>query len=195
MRLGTKAELRERFGVAVATVNEAVRMLEMRGLIDARPGPGGGLFVRDRSPLVRLRHATLSVDEPRTELVRDCLRVRTAIEPMICSDAGKLCTTSDQQALDECLRRMNSATDPREYMKANWDLHRTIAALPPTWFYASSISGCSTPVEDALEDVELDDEVLQQQNLDHRELVDAIDRAIKSGYRPQSHDTTRSTWT
>lgn len=37
-RLGTKDDLRKRFGVAVATVNEAVRLLETRGLIEARPG-------------------------------------------------------------------------------------------------------------------------------------------------------------
>src|SRR3954453_13018526 len=43
-RLGTKDDLRQRFGVAVATVNEAVRLLEMRGLIVPPPGPGGGVF-------------------------------------------------------------------------------------------------------------------------------------------------------
>ncbi len=37
-RLGSKDDLRKRFGVAVATVNEAVRLLETRGLIEARPG-------------------------------------------------------------------------------------------------------------------------------------------------------------
>src|SRR4051812_50210147 len=48
-RLGTKDDLRQRFGVAVATVNEAVRLLEMRGLIEARPGPRGGGFVANSS--------------------------------------------------------------------------------------------------------------------------------------------------
>jgi DNA-binding FadR family transcriptional regulator len=37
-RLGTKDDLRRRFGVAVATVNEAVKLLETRGLVGARPG-------------------------------------------------------------------------------------------------------------------------------------------------------------
>src|ERR1700704_266749 len=44
-RLGTKEDLRQRFNVAVATVNEAVKLLETRGLVVARPGPGGGVFV------------------------------------------------------------------------------------------------------------------------------------------------------
>src|ERR687885_440239 len=58
-RLGTKDDLRQRFGVAVATVNEAVRLLETRGLIEARPGPGGGVFVAASSVRAALRRDNL----------------------------------------------------------------------------------------------------------------------------------------
>lgn len=39
-RLGTKEDLRQRFNVAVATINEAVKLLDTRGLVEARPGLG-----------------------------------------------------------------------------------------------------------------------------------------------------------
>ena len=52
-KLGTKDDLRQRFNVAVATVNEAVKLLDTRGLVEARPGPGGGVFVA--SPASRMR--------------------------------------------------------------------------------------------------------------------------------------------
>jgi DNA-binding FadR family transcriptional regulator len=55
-RLGTKEELRSRFGVALATINEAIRLLEMRGMLTARPGPGGGVFVTHASTRARLNH-------------------------------------------------------------------------------------------------------------------------------------------
>ena len=45
-RLGTKDDLRKRFRVAVATLNEALRLLEMRGLIEARPDPAVGCSSR-----------------------------------------------------------------------------------------------------------------------------------------------------
>src|SRR5436853_2965979 len=57
-RLGTKDELRRRFGVAAATINEAVRLMDSRGLVSARPGPGGGVFVTDVSARSRLAQMT-----------------------------------------------------------------------------------------------------------------------------------------
>ena len=43
--IGGEAELTARFGVGVAAVREASRILEARGLARVRRGPGGGLFV------------------------------------------------------------------------------------------------------------------------------------------------------
>ena len=43
--IGSEAELTERFGVGVAAVREASRILDARGLARVRRGPGGGLFV------------------------------------------------------------------------------------------------------------------------------------------------------
>jgi DNA-binding FadR family transcriptional regulator len=43
--IGSEAELIARFGVGVAAIREATRILEARGLARVRRGPGGGLFV------------------------------------------------------------------------------------------------------------------------------------------------------
>ncbi|HEY3718019.1 MAG TPA: FCD domain-containing protein [Jatrophihabitantaceae bacterium] len=43
-RLGSKDDLRVRCGVSVGTFDEAVRLVQARGLVAMRPGPGGGLF-------------------------------------------------------------------------------------------------------------------------------------------------------
>src|ERR1700744_4258006 len=74
-RLGTKEDLRKRFGVAVATVNEAVRLLEMRGMIQARPGPGGGVFVARSSVRLAMSHVVLGFHTGSTSYA-ECLEVR-----------------------------------------------------------------------------------------------------------------------
>ena len=70
--LGTKDELRQRFGVAVATINEAVRLLEGRGLVVALDRrPGGVRRVRDEA--VRLGAACVEAavgDARRPPFVR-----------------------------------------------------------------------------------------------------------------------------
>ena len=113
-RLGTKDDIRQRFGVAVATINEAVRLLEMRGLIEARPGPGGGLFVANSSVRVAIRRSSPQATWGAARYA-DCLVVRTALEPIVCRDAAAHHDDEDLAAMRAHRRRDGAplATDPR----------------------------------------------------------------------------------
>jgi GntR family transcriptional regulator, transcriptional repressor for pyruvate dehydrogenase complex len=128
-RLGTKEELRQRFGVAVATVNEAVRLLETRGLIEARPGPGGGVFVARSSVRVALKRDGLD-GSWGTAGFADCLAVRNGLEPLVCREAARHHADEDIHALEKILAAMERhADEPRAYLELNWALHRRIAKL------------------------------------------------------------------
>src|SRR3954449_10356371 len=87
-RIGTKDDLRHRFGVAVATVNEAVRLLETRGLIEARPGPGGGVFVAASSVRAALQRGNLEATWGAAQMDH-CLAVRNGLEPLVCHEAAR----------------------------------------------------------------------------------------------------------
>jgi DNA-binding FadR family transcriptional regulator len=128
-RLGTKDDLRQRFGVAVATVNEAVRLLEMRGLIEARPGPGGGVFVARSSVRVALKRNGLRATWGAARF-SDCLVVRNALEPTVCHDAASYHGEDDVTAMHRILDEMErDGDDARAYLEHNWALHRRIAKL------------------------------------------------------------------
>src|SRR6478609_2148437 len=105
-RLGTKEDLRKRFGVAVATINEAVRLLEMRGLIEARPGPGGGLFVATSSVRVAIRRSSPQATWGAARYA-DCLVVRTALEPIVCRDAAAHHDDEDLAAIHRIVEEMD----------------------------------------------------------------------------------------
>ncbi|MFN8216079.1 MAG: FCD domain-containing protein [Solirubrobacterales bacterium] len=174
-RLGTKEDIRNRFGYAVATVNEALRLLEARGLIEARPGPGGGMFVASPSSRVRLNHLVLGFkvgDAPLT----DCLAVRNALEPLVCREAAAHCKTADAKALRQIISRMQKQTEnPKAFLRLNWDLHRRMARMatnaPLKTLYLTLLDF----VDDGLDSVTGGEFFDAEENLVvHEELVEAV---------------------
>jgi DNA-binding FadR family transcriptional regulator len=174
-RLGTKEELRRRFGVAVATINEAVRLLEMRGLVEARPGPGGGVFVARGSSRVALSHSVLNFKWGSTTF-SDCLAVRDALEPMVCREAARNHTPDDIKALRRIAAQMGRHTDdPREYLRLNYKLHRRIAKLCRNAALHMLYLTLLDAMETTLARAELQDFDWAEHLAEHRELISAID--------------------
>jgi GntR family transcriptional regulator, transcriptional repressor for pyruvate dehydrogenase complex len=176
-RLGTKDELKERFGVAVATVNEAIRLLQARGLVDVRPGPRGGVFAREPSPFVRLGHQVLALKHEAVPAA-DCLQVRDALDPVVVADAVRHCSGADAAELRERLRRMRAARDdPTAFQRANWDLHRRIAQISPNSIlrnlYTSMLDVVSGELATVIPDSDFALQVDELLEL-HEDLVDAI---------------------
>lgn len=129
-RLGTKDELRSRFKVAVATLNEALRMLETRGVVELRPGPGGGVFAAQPPALVRFGRKLLALDG-EAATVADSLIVREALEPLIVTDAVRHRSDADLDELRDLVERMRASGTAIDYLRANWALHRRIAEISP----------------------------------------------------------------
>jgi DNA-binding FadR family transcriptional regulator len=174
-RLGTKDDLRRRFAVAVATVNEAVRLLETRGLIEARPGPGGGVFVSRPATRVALSHAVLGFTSGSTTY-EECLEVRDALEPLIDRHAARYHRPSDIRALEKVLEEMQaSLDDPAAFFKTNWALHRRIAKLcrnaPLRGMYLALVDFLETTLDHAAFAGFDGDGMMRV----HRDLVAAID--------------------
>ncbi len=134
-RLGTKSELRQRFKVGVATVNEALRLMESRGFVAARPGPGGGVFVATAEPVDGVPRepagntVRVGFDWDRATL-RHCLEVRNALEPLVYRQAARFSTPRDITLLEACVELMRATLgDERAYVRANWAFHRQAVAV------------------------------------------------------------------
>jgi DNA-binding FadR family transcriptional regulator len=175
VRLGTKDDLRRRFVVANATVNEALRLLETRGMVEARPGPGGGVFVATPSSRVRLNHLVLGFkvqDAP----FQDCLAVRNALEPMVCREAAKRSAAVDAEALRSLVAELEgAANDPAAFLRINWRLHRRLVKMGGNAPLETLYLVLLDYVEDGLDGVTGDESFDATANLAvHRELVEAI---------------------
>jgi len=175
-RLGTKDDLRQRFNVAVATVNEAVKLLDTRGMVEARPGPGGGVFVA--SPASRMRSGPMFMGFEWTEAsMADYHEVRNALEPIIYHHAARYRSEADIRALRSILASMAAHLDqPRAYARYNTAFHRRIAKLSPNAPLRSMYVTLLDFFENDLAVENLPDTV-HPDNIDvHRQLVDAIEQ-------------------
>jgi DNA-binding FadR family transcriptional regulator len=133
-RLGTKEELRIECGVAVGTFNEALRMVQARGLVMVRSGPGGGLFASRQSPMVRLGNSMLTLADDGASLA-EAARLRVALDPLLIQDAIEHASAHDIAALRIELDHMKGAvgkSDSAAFERANYALHRRIADISPS---------------------------------------------------------------
>lgn len=127
-RLGTKDDLRARYDVAYGTLNEALRILQQRGYVTSRTGPGGGLFASIPTASTRLRHLLSGFPEGGT--LKDCAEVRHALEEAVTVDATRARSHADVEDLRGILDRMAAQiADPDAYLHENWRLHRRIAEI------------------------------------------------------------------
>jgi DNA-binding FadR family transcriptional regulator len=139
-RLGTKSELRQLCGVSVGTFNEALRLLQSRGVVAVRPGPRGGLFVAEQSPIVRLGNSVLALDADAAS-VADAVRIRDALDPLVTIDAVDHSSPAAVARYREQVAAMRAATETLDavgFLRANWRLHALIAEVNPQMLYPLS---------------------------------------------------------
>ncbi|MFC0447403.1 FadR/GntR family transcriptional regulator [Rhodococcus jostii] len=182
-RLGTKKELQERCGVAKGTFNEALRILQSRGVITVRSGPGGGLFAASPTPIARLGNSILSLDAAEGD-VADAVRIRDALDPLLIEDALDHSSAVDiarmRTALD-VMQQSADAGDATGFVRANWELHATIARVSPNAILKSIYLSLLDLIESHTVSVEpvgerpLSEYIAERQQL-HADLVDALDR-------------------
>ena len=181
-RLGTKDELRALCGVSVGTFNEALRLVQARGLVTVRAGRVGGLFASRQSPLVRLGNSVLAIDSDAMS-VADAVRIRDALEPLLVEDAVR------HRVGERC---RGAATGPRahgagadaldgyEFLRANWALHARMAEVSPSVMLRSFYLSLLEMIESHTLSVHSVDEAPLPEYLDkryrlHADLVSAID--------------------
>src|SRR5882757_9707145 len=109
-RLGLRTELITSYGVSPAVMNEALRILRERGLVEVRPGPNGGVFVDSPPPQVRLG----GIDVWHQGLVGDpeqLFEARRHLDTLFAPVALDRAAPDDVQAMEWALDGMRSAVD------------------------------------------------------------------------------------
>jgi len=125
----TEAELLSQFNVSRPTLRESLRILESQGVLELRPGPGGGIIVRQ--PSVDLLAHGLSVFLCLHEVpFITVLKAREVIEPGLAYEAALNGTEQDFAELERSIARMKALPADREqeaFLEENRIFHSVIA--------------------------------------------------------------------
>ncbi|MGK2871198.1 MAG: FadR/GntR family transcriptional regulator [Alphaproteobacteria bacterium] len=126
-KLPPEHEMVERYGVARATLREALRFLELQGVLSIKPGPGGGPVVDE--PHTRNLASTLALmlqflDTP----FRSLIELRQVISPGMAAMAARNARHDDLERLKECIAKLRSCVgDNSAYQDENRKFHDLVA--------------------------------------------------------------------
>lgn len=179
-RIGTKKELCARLGVANATLTEAVRLLQERGLVRSRPGPKGGLFVASPDPFRWLGQNLGDVGNA-ADFLDGAVEVRRSLEELVVLDAAKSCTPADVDEMrdqaskvEEAAARADDDHDP--FAREVAQLHQLIARCGSNKILQTVYSGVLAYVDSAATTAEAGQTLASPlpQAAALRELVEAV---------------------
>lgn len=101
-KLPPERELAEMFGVSRSSIRDAIRSLELMGLVE--PRQGAGTVVRELSADF-LFSATTSIPVRQHQLISELLDFRIMIEPPLAARAATHASAEELAELDDILRR------------------------------------------------------------------------------------------
>ena len=104
-KLPAERELAELLGVSRSSIRDAIRRLELMGLVE--PRQGAGTVVREISPDA-LVNPLANVIQHKRQLVGELLDFRRMLEPPLAARAATHASAEDVAAMEEILRRQSA---------------------------------------------------------------------------------------
>jgi GntR family transcriptional repressor for pyruvate dehydrogenase complex len=124
-KLPSERDLAERFGVGRSSVRDAIRILDVRGIV--KPRQGGGTVVQAFSSDSLVSELS-SVLVRKRALVDELMDVRTIIEPALAARAALHASAEDIAQLERILERQRQRTQRgHPTVDDDYDFHATLA--------------------------------------------------------------------
>ncbi|MGB6247253.1 MULTISPECIES: FadR/GntR family transcriptional regulator [Gordonia] len=157
------------------TVREALRILEVQGLVVIKTGRSGGAFVQQPDGGSVASSVSLLIRGQQLRLTA-LLETREAIEPACAGLAAKYRTDDDLAAMDAANVIINDLSGPLEsFLKANVDWHMAVAAASHNELLTGFMTALSQAIYSSTENTAfVDDEVRKTTYRAHKTITDAI---------------------
>jgi DNA-binding FadR family transcriptional regulator len=174
--LPTERDLAEESGLSRASVREALRVLEVEGLIATSSGRNGGSVPQLPNDAALQRSIGLFIRSRRIRFA-ELLQVRSAIEPPLARLAAQHRDDRDLATLDSLAEALQAAYDATaEWTRVNIDWHSAVVAashndlLIAFWKAIGPIRTAASGLDDVINSPAVRSSVIQA----HRRVVEAI---------------------
>lgn len=173
--LPPERDLVEQTGMSRTTVREALRILEVQGLLRISAGRAGGAFVR-RADAASVVSSVGTLIRSRRIRLSGLLEARAAIEPICAQLAATHRTDADLAALDAANTAFaNAGGDFSGSLQANVDWHLAVATATHNELIAAFFSALSQPIYQSTDNAAYGTPESRQVTLRaHRSITDAI---------------------
>jgi GntR family transcriptional repressor for pyruvate dehydrogenase complex len=149
-RLPAEKQMLEDYQVGRGTLREALRFLELQGVISLKPGPGGGPIIEkpDAQHLATALVLLLQLhDAPFSTLVE----ARMELEPIMARLAAQRLSTADEHRLTQSVDTMRANLKDRDvFLETNREFHDIIAWASGNQMYGFLIDALINIVDGTL---------------------------------------------
>ena len=125
-RLPPETELAKEFDVSRSTVREAVRSLQLSGILRSRVGSGS--FVTENAPMILQTRELAAIMSDREHL-HDLVQARFILEPQMAALAAQQASEDEKRHLLWLVDRMAEKTDRLSLMAAGHEFHMELARM------------------------------------------------------------------
>lgn len=172
--LPTEAEMLERYGVGRASLREALRILEVQGLVTIRTGPGGGPILSGANARAFGHMATLHFQFAKATF-QELVDARSYLEPVLAARAAERRDPGAIKRLYEIVELESStptATD--EYLELGCAFHHQVIDAAGNQVLALYARSLAEIVEERVTFAIRPFEEVNKQHGDHIAIADAI---------------------
>jgi DNA-binding FadR family transcriptional regulator len=173
-KLPKEKELAARLGLSRSSLREAVRALNLVGVLSVRQGDG--TYVTSLEPPLLLDAVGLIVELSQGRTVLELLEVRRVIEPGATALGTARIDEAGLERLRGCMERMESARDAQALVEADDEFHATIVGAAGNAALSAVVRALSTRTMRARVWRALADEgVVEQTKYGHRAIYAAVE--------------------
>lgn len=177
----SEREMLEEYGVARGTLREALRFLEIQGVLTIRTGPGGGPVVNAPASS-HLASVIAMMLQLEGATFRSVLEARATLEPWMARQAAVRGTPEQLEAIGESVVRMEAQLDDRDaFLDENERFHAEVADASDNKVISMVFGSLNWIVDGTVLGVEYPDAERASVAREHRRIHEAI--AARDGDR------------